>query len=491
MRSATSGRSSWGGNENERYPRMLRFLRKGRTVRSRATRKLRASCWIACILLSLSAACSAPEPGRVVIIGVDGASMKLVQPMMQAGRLPTFASLAKSGAHGVIHSPSPALSPRIWTTVATGKNPAEHGIEGWVYGEPSGLVHLHESTQRRAAALWNIVSSKGGSVSTVNWLMTYPPEVVRGVVVTDHALPSEATRRRQFGNRMAVAGFEKKLDDEGTIDAPPIYPESWAPRIRAIFEHPGSFAYPDPFADGAALPPKMRRDNLSEFFQNDLRAARAAILIDEEIQPELTMILMQGVDRISHMLWGTLQEDLVGDLTRDQQDRAAELMRHYYEIADALVGELISGYGPDDLVIVLADHGFEYIPGRGLFRFGGVHETPASDDGIFFIRGPGIPAGHRIERFDVVDVAPTVLAWMGLPVARDMVGTVASFLDRKFELIDTYDDLPIERVGTSVTASEQEVLRQLEALGYIEGAKAPDEHRSAETSVDTSPAVAP
>jgi hypothetical protein len=72
-----------------------------------------------------------------------------------------------------------------------------------------------------------------------------------------------------------------------------------------------------------------------------------------------------------------------------------------------------------------------------------------------------------------------------------MVGTVASFLDRKFELIDTYDDLPIERVGASVTASEQEVLRQLEALGYIEGAEAPGEHRSAETSDDTMPAVTP
>ncbi len=140
----------------------------------------------------LIVACTAQEQrGRVLLLGLDGVTLELALPMMKAGRLPNLARLAREGSSGPLTSAPPLLSPRVWTTIATGKTPEKHGIRDWVYRDRQGRTHLFESLNRRGAALWNILSHAGRSVATVNWLMTYPPEVVNGVVVTDHALPKE------------------------------------------------------------------------------------------------------------------------------------------------------------------------------------------------------------------------------------------------------------------------------------------------------------
>jgi hypothetical protein len=71
----------------------------------------------------------------------------------------------------------------------------------------------------------------------------------------------------------------------------------------------------------------------------------------------------------------------------------------------------------------------------------------------------------------VNDVTPTILAWLGLPVARDMDGQPASFLavDRdSVATIPTYDTRPIERLGGAPSGAEAMLLEQLRSLGYLE-----------------------
>ena len=78
------------------------------------------------------------------------------------------------------------------------------------------------------------------------------------------------------------------------------------------------------------------------------------------------------------------------------------------------------------------------------------------------------------EPVSVNDVTPTILAWLGLPVAADMDGKVTSFLrGGAAEEIATYDTTPIERVSTVPSGAEQAILEQLRALGYLEDGGAP------------------
>ena len=79
--------------------------------------------------------------------------------------------------------------------------------------------------------------------------------------------------------------------------------------------------------------------------------------------------------------------------------------------------------GPDTLVLLISDHGFGDSLEPHLIRgepYGGNH----LDDGIILARGPGIAAGSRIEGVSILDITPTVLHYMGLPVGDDMAGKV-------------------------------------------------------------------
>jgi len=87
-----------------------------------------------------------------------------------------------------------------------------------------------------------------------------------------------------------------------------------------------------------------------------------------------------------------------------------------------------------------------------------------------FARGPGIAPGSDSGTPSVNDVTPTILAWMGLPLGEDMDGEVAPFLDppREISTVATHDTGAVDRIAVEASGSEQEILDQLRALGYID-----------------------
>ena len=78
--------------------------------------------------------------------------------------------------------------------------------------------------------------------------------------------------------------------------------------------------------------------------------------------------------------------------------------------------------------------------------------------------------GSSTEGVSINDVTPTVLAWLGWPLGRDMDGRVAPFLEYQAaapEFVESYDTQPIERLEGGEGA-DAIVLEQLRALGYFE-----------------------
>jgi predicted AlkP superfamily phosphohydrolase/phosphomutase len=417
-----------------------------------------------CLVATLGLlACEAPPrkpPGRVLLIGIDGATLRIIQPLLDAGRLPTLGAIAQHGVHGPLRSFLPLESPPIWASIATAKTREKHGILSFVRGDEDGASRLYDSTDRKVHALWNIASRAGLTVGVVNWWNTYPVETVAGIMISDHALPGQVERRSKF-----FGGVAKQA-------GPTVFPPEWESNVTAIVEDEQTLTpFANPFVDNEALAPWTNPTGMSYAFTRDTLVTRIALAVEAAIRPDLLMVFLPGIDRVSHTLWANVEsEELYPPRLRPTPpQRAAGLaaLHLYYEYTDALIGLLLERFSPEDLVLIVSDHGFE--AGVTMMTTTGRHKTDAARDGVIFARGTDVPSNAPAGTVTVNDVTPTVLAWLGLPVANDMDGAPASFLDvGPPTRVASHDTGPIERLETGGSGADEKIKAELRALGYIE-----------------------
>src|SRR3954469_19290865 len=123
---------------------------------------------------------------KVLLIGWDAADWRIIRPLVERGRMPHLAKLIAGGASGNLASPSPMLSPMLWTSLATGKRPHKHGIHGFTEPRPEGDgIRAVSSTSRTTKSLWNILTQRGLRSHVVNWYASHPAEPINGVCVSD------------------------------------------------------------------------------------------------------------------------------------------------------------------------------------------------------------------------------------------------------------------------------------------------------------------
>jgi tetratricopeptide (TPR) repeat protein len=416
---------------------------------------------------------SSVEPGRVIVLGLDGLDPEAVDLLMAEGKLPHFARLRQHGAYGRLISTKPLLSPVIWTTIATGKPPLEHGIGHFVaVNEKTGEQLPATSQMRQVKALWNILSDAGRTVGVVGWWATWPAETVRGTIVSDHTC-------YHFLFTDGVAG------DAGSIGV--ISPPDSADGLVPLIRRPGDLRPEEvsPFV----------RVSAEEFgrpfdFNDDLAHFKWALATAEtyrdiglrlwaEQRPDLLMVYIEGVDSASH-LFGHLfrATGLSGELA-EQQRRYGNAVEEMYRYADRLVGEFIEALDDDTTLIVLSDHGFALgVPQddpsktRDMRR---VSERYHRIEGILYMYGNRVRSYRRIEQPRLLDVAPTILALTGLSPAGDMPGRV---LAEALDLPDAHERRPVAsyETGAAVAAGDgagrasavdPKILEHLRALGYL------------------------
>ena len=127
---------------------------------------------------------------RLLVIGLDGATLDLVRPWAAAGRLPVLARLMAAGAWGPLRSTIPAATFPAWTSLVTGVNPGRHGVLDFTERVPGTYrVRFVNGSYRRVPALWTRLSAAGRRVAVLTVPATYPPEPIDGVMVSGFDSP--------------------------------------------------------------------------------------------------------------------------------------------------------------------------------------------------------------------------------------------------------------------------------------------------------------
>ncbi|MBN1490302.1 MAG: alkaline phosphatase family protein [Phycisphaerae bacterium] len=132
--------------------------------------------------------------GRVLIVGLDGATFDVLGPLMDAGRMPHLKHLIDTGTSGILDSTRPPITPAAWTTFMTGKGPGRHGIVDFErYDLDANQLTFNSTFEIREKTIWEILSEKHFRVGSIMVPMTYPPRRVNGFVISGFETPSTDT----------------------------------------------------------------------------------------------------------------------------------------------------------------------------------------------------------------------------------------------------------------------------------------------------------
>jgi predicted AlkP superfamily phosphohydrolase/phosphomutase/Tfp pilus assembly protein PilF len=428
---------------------------------------------LAALAASLTLACGffAPEPGRILVLGLDGMDPRTLDLLMSEGKMPNFAKLRQDGAYGRLISSKPLLSPVVWSTIATGKTPDQHGIGHFVaIDEKTGESEPVTSQMRRVKAVWDILSDNKKKVSVVGWWATWPAAPVNGTIVSDHTC-------YHFLFPQGVAG---PTDTRGLT-----YPPELLPRIQPMIRRPGQITFQEAQAFIRVTPEEFQKpfsfDDDVSHFKWALATADSYKRIGLELwktdRPDVLMAYTEGTDSVAH-LFGHLfrAPTLFGELAA-QQHRFGQAVEQMYLYADRLVGEYMAAMDRNTTLLVMSDHGFELgarqddpSKTRDMRR---VSEQFHRLEGIVYLYGNHVKR-TRLEEPKIVDVTPTLLALAGIAPARDMPGRVwTEGLDikapaRSIASYETGAAAP-PRAAADKTVNP-EILERLKSLGYIEGA---------------------
>jgi predicted AlkP superfamily phosphohydrolase/phosphomutase len=152
----------------------------------------------------------------VFIVGVDGMDPVILSRMIDEGKMPNFAKLAREGSYQKLGTSNPPQSPVAWSNFVTGMNPGGHGIFDFLHRDPSNYHPVSSATpapgeEASALHLFGYVIPLGGADVSNN----------RGGtpwwdVLIDHEIDTEVYRIP--GNFPTPVSNAKVLGGMGTVD---------------------------------------------------------------------------------------------------------------------------------------------------------------------------------------------------------------------------------------------------------------------------------
>ena len=248
---------------------------------------------------------------RTFVLGLDGASWRLLEPWIEAGELPNIAALRDSGTWAESRSCLPPVTFPNWKCYASGKNPGGFGVFWFEKVDlENGEISVCNGSDFDTPELWDYLNDEGQTAGVMNMPSTYPPRDIEEFMVS--------------GGPDAVEGEYRSLEEGYT------HPPELASELEDRF---GYRVHPDPLLSsndetGAEV------DAILDLFEARLEAA---VTLFEDRNLDFTHLTLFYLNVLHHFFWD------------------AEPTKRGWKVVDEWVGRL------DDLddtdVILMSDHG--------------------------------------------------------------------------------------------------------------------------------------
>lgn len=367
---------------------------------------------------------------RFLLIGWDAADWQFLSAMLDAGELPTLNQIVESGVISELELSQPTDLATQWTSILTGKRLWQHGVaHSMEFDAHSQQIHPVGSSRRQCATIWEILARQGFNSIVFGWPATQggKPELAR--MVSDRfADPTAPPGVHPWPP--AVAGTYWPEEIRQRLDPLRLSPESVGTDIVSRY-----------------IPQWRKIDQKRDQRLSLLRIAMARELsqcagISELLAKEpwdFAAVRLSGSHRIAQLFIKFHPPQRPG-----VNPREFELYQNVLRVAGQSLDHTLNIFknicGPKTTIMIVSAAGLG-LPSQGMLAAAG--RNLASDT--------------LLHSAHVLDVAPTILHWFGLPVGEDMEGRILteSFVDQKETgSIPTWENM----VGTPKTIPSGEAI---------------------------------
>jgi len=253
---------------------------------------------------------------KIFMLGLDGMTLKVLVPYIEAGLLPNFKKVLASGCHGILNSTVPSITGPAWTSMVTGKNPGKHGIFEF-RTRTDYKTNIVTRNTSSSEPVWNIFNRNNRNSAVINVPFTYPPDKVNGIMVSGMMTPNVKS------NFVYPEDFKKELFKV-------------VPDYKIQVEAKGLLKSGD-------------RDKFSKEVFNVTSSNRKLMnyLLDKR-RWDLFFFTFMASDRLQHFLW----DGVVG--------MYPECVK-CYKLLDDILGDVLDRMDDDTVLFMASDHGFKKI----------------------------------------------------------------------------------------------------------------------------------
>lgn len=275
---------------------------------------------------------------KTLLIGLDGATWTLLDPLMEQGVMPFLQRFLSEGVRAPLRTIIPPLTPPAWTSLMTGRRPGQHGVFDFFRMDSAEDKHIRffNSNDVGVDTIWSLASGQGMRVTTLNYPAMFPPPRLNGYVV-----PGWVPWRQL---RLAC------------------WPENLLDRLKTLPGFNQRELAMDIKLEEKAIEGVANYEEYGPWI--DLHSRREANLYDilahltAEDPSELTSILFDGVDKLQHLCWRFLRPEDATPLETAEEKHLRELALDYYRKLDRVLERMVEMAGPEATTIMASDHGF-------------------------------------------------------------------------------------------------------------------------------------
>lgn len=259
---------------------------------------------------------------KVVVLGLDGGTFRLIKPFVRQGVMPNIGKLLSKGTHRILRSTIPPVSPPAWSTFLTGTNPGGHGIFQFVEMDVKDYSfsrnRLINSTLYSGKTFIDFISKSGLKVGVVKIPFTYPPWPVNGVMIAGEPSPD----------------WEK------------------------------AHTYPPELAETLG---RVNQGSAADFLRYNTEELLDHLKFDCRIRTQLTLDLMKKdeydffmmvhniTDAAIHRFWKFTDETCPN--YKPEFEKHKDIIKEVYKAADESVGKILDSIDEDTTVLMMSDHG--------------------------------------------------------------------------------------------------------------------------------------